>query len=196
MNARQAQRPNRTAYGLAALLVCFIAAAVFFGVTIGTIEHYMDITPVDWPYPGSFWDTANDLICGLILLPSGSIGRFGFWLVFFPVPILIELYRRNWRKAALFFLCVMLPYSYTDIMFENPLSNDSLSSILALLLFIAAPPYLINSWVSLCANPWERRLIRGNLIALWLLFCAADVLLGLNVHARYCKLSLIAPLSN
>jgi hypothetical protein len=191
MNQPSARPLNITLCFLAALLLCFIAAAVFFGVTIGTIEHYMDIAPADWPYPGSFWDVANDMTCIAILLPSGwIIGRFAFWLVFCPVPFLIELSRRNWWMAFVYFACILLP-THIEILYGVAAFGNTVYLLVILFIF----PMQLMTWSSLSAHPLEKKLIRANLIVLWLLYGIADIMLGLNLHSGYCKLSLIDPIS-
>jgi len=177
---------NRTAWYLAVLLLAVAAVPAGAGIIIWTVEHYMAITPADWPTPGGLIDHANDIACALILLPSASIGRFAVWLVFCPVPVLIELRRRRIHRAVLYLFGVMLPYSSIDVLYQNE-RHAALPSALLLALVLIAPPFLIASWSSLASNVYEKRLIRANLIVLWLTFCAADIMLGLEIHGNDCK---------
>jgi len=178
---------NKTAWCLLVLLLFVAAVVAGAGFTIWAIEHYIAITPADWPYPGSLIDRANDVACGLILLPSWHDGRFCAWLVFFPVPIIIEFHRRRWHRVVLYLLCVLLPYSYANIISLPGASLTPIPSVLMLLLALIAPPFLIKSWSSLVASPAEKRLLRANLIVLWLAFCTADIMLGLGIHSADCK---------
>jgi len=175
---------------LIAALTLFICVPVAAGVTIGVVEHYMATTPADWPYPGSLTDRMNDFACALLLLPSGFTGRFYTGLVFFLIPMLIEMRRLEGWRVLFYAVCIVLPDNIALLYGIFSYGNTAYLMIVAFVF-----PMLIASWTSLAPDPLEKKLIRANLTVIWLIWLAADILLGFNFHSSYCKVSFILPIS-
>ena len=171
-------KPTRTAYFLATLLFCLLFVPLFCAITMLVIEQSSLL-------PDGFWDKANDFTCTLILTLSGSTGtgRLGFFILFFPVPIAITLYRRAWLKAVAFIICASLP-SILEAIFTH---GYYYTSLVWLLLFLLMPPFLIPTWASLTRDPLEKRLIWANLQTVALTLFAADIVWGIGIHGGYCK---------